>query len=250
MEESKSRKFLEENEDHEFNESLKHYLNICPERQEKVYRLLDNQMKIFEAFSISRKYSKTEKNNFFSIAFYYFHLISGTEHTYFQTLRDFSQKLKTMTSDRETLNRPAFILEEVREIAKFFIKKIFVNHTVYLKLLRTKKELYLSTFKLFKRKNPFDMPLNSGEEISDIFEIPFLRDALLEEGEFMFTKEEIERIVDEDRLGEYEGKKREYLEKEKIKLLQERKIKKILDKKIGEIKKEVDLKVKEVLPEF
>ena len=94
------------------------------------------------------------------------------------------------------------------------------------------------------------MPLNSGEEILDIFDIPFLRDALLQEGEFFFTKQEIEQIVDEDRLGEYEGKKREYLEKEKIKLLQERKIKKILDKKMEEIKKHVDSKLKEVLPEF
>ena len=84
-----------------------------------------------------------------------------------------------MTSERETSNRPAFNLNQVREIAKFFIKKIFVNHCLYLKVLRTKKELYISTFKLFKRQNPFDMPLNSGEEILDIFDIPFLRDALL-----------------------------------------------------------------------
>ena len=110
MELSKSKKFLEENKDHEFNKSLEHYLNISYESKDKVYKMLDSQMKIFEAFSISQKFSKNEQTDFLSVAFYYFHLVSGTELRYFQILRDFSKRLKSMTSERETSNKPAFNL--------------------------------------------------------------------------------------------------------------------------------------------
>ena len=42
MELSKSKKFLEENKDHEFNKSLEHYLNISYESKDKVYKMLDS----------------------------------------------------------------------------------------------------------------------------------------------------------------------------------------------------------------
>lgn len=49
---------------------------------------------------------------------------------------------------------------------------------------------------MFRRNNPINLPLDSGEEIQNPLLIPFLRQYILDEGEFFYTDEEIVKFFE------------------------------------------------------
>lgn len=208
--------------------------------------LIDGTLKRTNKYAKTQQLDENQTLELGLCILHYFYLVMSTELNSYQVLRQVSDFLIEKTSQRKLRRKEVFILEEVQTFSKFFVASVLVHHSIFCKLLRTRKELQLSTFKVFRRKSPFDMPLNSGEEVTNPLAIPFLRDAILQEGEFYFTDEEVMKIIDNDRIGEYEGEERKFLEKRAAQIQRERLIRKVMDLQVSKLKKEIDGELKVV----
>lgn len=125
----------------------------------------------------------------------------------------------------------------------FWVLKVFKIHNLLERQLSNKKVMHLSTFKMFRRNNPINLPLDSGEEIQNPLLIPFLRQYILDEGEFFYTDEEIvkffEPVVMTTQLDQMQPREREFVEAKYKQLQRQVLIKKVMDKQIQKLNHEV-----------
>jgi hypothetical protein len=146
-----------------------------------------------------------------------------------------------------------FEKDQAKSIMDFWVYKIFWNHRLYAKNFTTKKMMNLSTFKMFRRKNPMNLPLSSGVELDTPLEMPFLREYLLDEGEFYYTDAEVMDLFEPDKkvgkLQKMDAKEREFVENRYKDLKRAALIRKVMDKQLEKIKSEVDLKVENLVNE-
>lgn len=135
----------------------------------------------------------------------------------------------------------------------FWVYHVFWNHKLYQKNFTTKKMMNLSTFKMFRRKNPMNLPLNSGTELKTPLDMPFLREYLLEEGEFYYTDAEVKILFEPEKqvskLQKMDVKEREFVEKRYKEMCRAELIRKVMDKQLEKIKSQVDLQVDKMVQE-
>lgn len=92
-----------------------------------------------------------------------------------------------------------------------------------------------------------NLPLSSGKELENPLQMPFLREYLLDEGEFYYTDTEIKELFEPDKkvakLQKMGVEERNFVEKRYKELCRAEIIRKVMDKQLTKIRSEVDLKV-------
>ena len=85
-----------------------------------------------------------------------------------------------------------------------------------------------------------NLPLDSGKILDTPLDMPFLREYLLEEGEFYYTDAEINILFEPEKqiskLQKMDAKEREYVEKRYKELNRAALIRKVMDKQLAKIK--------------
>lgn len=92
-----------------------------------------------------------------------------------QIARSISAKLADYCVNKPPSKVELFQREEAKELMGFWVLSVFRVHSLLEKQLSSKAVMHLSTFKMFRRNNPINLPLDSGEEIQNPLLIPFLR---------------------------------------------------------------------------
>ena len=96
---------------------------------------------------------------------------------------------------------------------------------------------------MFRRNNPINLPLDSGEEIQNPLLIPFLRQYILDEGEFFYTDQEVIKMFEPERLSHQlesmRAEERKYVEDRYKSLKRHELIKKVMDKQLEKLSTEV-----------
>ena len=169
-------------------------------------------------------------------------------------LKSFSSCVTKFSIDHPPLKVKYFSKEQAKGIMNFWVYQIFWNHQMYNKILATKKVMNLSTFKMFRRKNPMNLPLDSGEEImTNLLDNPFLRQYLLDEGEFYYTDEEVRHFFEPEkqveRLQKMSQEEKGYVESKYKELARAELIRKVMDAQLVKVKAQVEANIESMMVE-
>ena len=204
--------------------------------------LFENLLKIHN-YSKKQKFDKFQTLAFLNAFSYYLVETIAEKKPFRIIIRTFADILTKFSIEKPPQLKKVFSVAEIKGIMDYFVESILKYNKQIKSCFGTDKKMNIRTWKMFRRKNPLNLDLISGEEVDNLLDLPFLRKFVLEEGQIYFSDKEVFELFESGKVDELSAEEQSFVKKRYHELKREELIRKVIDAKLVKVKAEVDQRI-------
>ena len=224
------------------------YRNGEPGTKVSILKIVMDYYCILTVYCHSKGFEKGSRktDTLFEIGSCFLKMVVSTDMGVKRTVDELSEVILKFSVNNPPQSYEVFSLEEMKDLFDMFARQVLCYFDMYVSVLRSKKQMGLRLFELFKKSMPTNLSVDHARVVGDPLDIIELRKFILKPGEIYFSEKEMRDILEQDRLGSLSPAEQDYIMNSKDRIERNEKITKVLEKKLGELKLEGSAKMQEV----